>query len=146
MHAALVVTEMGREYYFLLLCRRIRRGRRRSCGLRLGGRRFLALQHGLGSALLDGVDGEGYRRQHEKNGRNGSCSGERCGCAAWAKRGLTTLSAEGRRDVPSLPALQQNDNNQKQANDHVDDGDKENHEIEGPKLFRMSANGAEGGI
>lgn len=117
----------------LLLRWRICRRRCRSCRLRFGGRRFLALEHRLGSALLDGVNGERYRRQHEENGRNSRGSGQRCGRATRAERGLAPLTAEGRRDVSGLSALQQNNDDQKQTNHHVDDGDKDHeHGIEGP--------------
>src|SRR5205807_7367447 len=84
--------------------------------------------------------GEGHGRQHEENGRNRSRFGESRGRAARAKRGLTALPAEGCRDVSGLAALQQNDDDQKQTNDDVDDGNKnDEHGIEGPKFFRMSA-------
>ncbi len=90
--------------------------------------------------MFDGVNGERNRGQHEQNSRNRGRFRKRRGCAARAKRGLTPLSAEGCRNVPSLPALQQYNDNQKQANNHVNDGDKDDeHEIYGPKLFRMSA-------
>ncbi len=80
--------------------------------------------------MLDGVNGERDRRQHEENGRNRGRPGERRGGTPRAERGLAALSAEGRRNVPGLAALQQNNDDQKQTNNDVDDGDQDNHGFE----------------
>ena len=84
--------------------------------------------------MSDGVDGKSYRGQHEEHCREGGGFGERRGRTARAKRSLTTLTAEGCRNVPGLTALQQNDNNKEQANHYVDDGDKDDHGSRNPKF------------
>jgi len=80
--------------------------------------------------MLNGVHGESHRGQHEQYRRNRRRFGERCGRAAGSKRGLTALTAEGSGNVSCLTALQQHNHNQKQTDDDVNDGDKNDHGIE----------------
>ena len=90
--------------------------------------------------MFDGVDRKGHGGQHEDNGGNGSGLGKSCGRAARTKRRLAALAAKGRRDVPRLTALQEHDNDQKQADDYMDDSNENNHETGDPRLNRMSTN------
>jgi len=85
--------------------------------------------------MFRGVDGERHRGQHEENGRDGGCLGERRGCAPRPEGRLTALSAECSRNISSLAALEQHNNNQKQADENVDDGDEYDHEILKIQLF-----------
>ena len=72
--------------------------------------------------MFDGVDGKRYRGQHEKHGGDGGRFRERGGCAAGAEGRLAALASECCRDVASFTALQEDDDDQKQAYDHVNDG------------------------
>ena len=82
--------------------------------------------------MSDGINGERYRRQHKQYSRERRRFGKCCGRATRAKCGLTALSAKSRRNVSGLTALQQNDNNEKQANHYMDGSDQDDHEIEKP--------------
>lgn len=72
------------------------------------------------------MNGKGDRSKHEEHCRNCGRAGEGGGCAARAECRLAALSTKGGGDVTGFAALQQNDDDQKQANDHMDDGDKDN--------------------
>ena len=89
--------------------------------------------------MLDSVYGERHGRQHKENCRERGGFGERSRRAAGAERRLAALAAEGRRNVPGLSALQQNDNNQEKTDYYVQNGNQNDHGINGPKLFRMNA-------
>jgi len=79
--------------------------------------------------MLDRIDGERYRGQHEQHRGDGRRFGERRGRASRAKCSLTALSAEGCRYVSRLAALQEDDNDKKQANHYVDDCHQNDHGI-----------------
>ena len=85
--------------------------------------------------MFRGVDGERHRGQHEENGRDSGRFGECRGCASRPEGGLTALSAECSRNVSSFAALQQHNNNQKKADENVDDGDEYDHEVLEIQLF-----------
>ena len=131
----------------LLLRWRRGRGWCGGCWLRLGGRRFHALQYGLGTALLDGVDRERDRGQHEYDGGDSGCLGKSSGCTTRTECRLTALSAKGCGNIASFAALQQHNHDQKQANDYVNyRNESHQHGNESPKMFRMSAMVRKGGF
>jgi len=85
--------------------------------------------------MFRGVDGEGHRGQHEENGRDGGRFGERRSRTPRPEGSLTALSAECRRNISSFAALEQHNNNQKQADENVNNSDEYDHEILEIQLF-----------
>ena len=74
-----------------------------------------------------GVDRQCDGSDHKSHGRPRRGLGKRAGCAARTKRRLTALTAECRGNVAALPALEQNNDNNEEANQDVDGGDQINH-------------------
>jgi len=72
-------------------------------------------------------NGEADRGEHENDRRIGGELGEEIGCATRAEGRLRTLAAEGASQVGTLALLQQNHADQEEANDDVDDGEKNDH-------------------
>src|ERR1700678_3010443 len=100
----------------------------RRCGrLSLGRSRFLTLQHGARPAVLDGIDGERDRRKHEQHGGDRRSLRQGRSRTARPKRRLATLPAESGRNIASLAALQQDNNDEEQAHNYMNDGDENNH-------------------
>jgi hypothetical protein len=110
----------------LFLCRRSRRLRCRR-GLRLYWLGLHTLEHRSWTASprcinrqRDGSDHKRYR------GPRGSF-GKRAGRPARTERRLATLPSKSRGNIAALPALQQNDDNNKEADQDVDGSDQINH-------------------
>ena len=98
-----------------------------SCGRGRCGRRLGAREHRARAALAGDEDEESDRGAHEDDRRPGGELGEQVGGAARAKGGLRTLAAEGSGEVGALALLQKDHANQEEANDDVDDGEKDDH-------------------
>jgi hypothetical protein len=89
-----------------------------------------ARQHRMvvrGLALLK--DGETDGGDDEDHGQPGGGFGEHVGGGAGTERGLRTLSTEGGGQIGALALLQQDDKDQRQADDDVDAGKKDDHGV-----------------
>jgi hypothetical protein len=76
-------------------------------------------KHGGGSGSPSRKDRKRDRRDHKNDRGPGRRPGKNRCRAPRPKCSLATLTAESRGQVPTLPALQQHDSNQKKANDNV---------------------------
>ncbi len=78
---------------------------------------------------MAGINRQSDRSEHEGHRRPSGCFGECAGCSSRSESRLAALSAECCRDVATLAALQQDDNDDEEANQDVDGGDDVDHKI-----------------
>lgn len=103
---------------------RRRRSRRARGWLRLNGLRLHPLEYGAWASTLGGVYRQRDGGQHERHRRPGRRFGESSCGAPRPECGLAALSTESRRNVSALPALQQHDQNDEEADDDVNRDDE----------------------
>ncbi len=94
------------------------------CGLSLDRLRLQTLQHGTRAAALGGIDRQRDRRDHERHRRPCGGLGKSAGRAARTERRLAALTAEGRRNVAALAALQQHDDDDEETDQDVNGYDQ----------------------
>ena len=92
-------------------------------GLGLNWLRLQTLKHRTGSTALADIHRQCDGGDHKRD--SGPCSrpGKGTGRAARTESRLAALSAESGGDVAALPALQQNDNDDEEANQNVNRDD-----------------------
>jgi len=76
-------------------------------------------------------DGKRDGREHEDDGRPGGEASEEVGGAARTEGGLRTLAAEGSSEVGGLALLEQDHTDEEEADDNVQDYEKNEHGLTG---------------
>jgi hypothetical protein len=101
----------------------------RGCWLGLHRLGFDALQNRSWAGAARGINRQRNRSDQKCDSRPGGCTGKCAGSAAGTECGLAALSAERGRNVATGAALQQYNDDNKETNKNMDDGNQCNHEL-----------------
>jgi hypothetical protein len=104
-------------------------GRRGLGRLRLGLVGLHSRENRAGCGSSRDEDRQRDRRHHKNDSRPGCCLGQRRGCSPRPESCLTAHAPERGSDVSAFSALQQHHNDQKQANNNVNDGNEYDHSV-----------------